>query len=145
MTDPSPVADRLYGINFRPQELALYGESVRFDLRYSPMCDDPAELLDRHWVVAVLEMTAEVPPDAELGREGGTLELLRCGWELECTTEAKIPAGSLAISLPMVRRLVDRMADTINELAARAGLEAPMGTDVIDRLLASMPNANEKR
>ena len=37
------VGDRLYGVDYKPHELSIYGERVNFHLRWSPIADDMAE------------------------------------------------------------------------------------------------------
>lgn len=131
---PTIVADRLYGISMRPHELALHGDAVSFTLRYGAIFDDEAETTTRHFTLLVLEIHAEVvlAPGAAPRR----LELLRCGWELERATEAPCAVGSVAEQPEEVPRLMARIADTVNELARRAGLEAPLGPALVDRLTA---------
>ena len=65
------VADRLYGIQLRPQELALYGEQVRIDLRYAPVFEDPDEVTATHYKLLVCEISAELPADDALRRPSG--------------------------------------------------------------------------
>jgi len=134
MTAPRIVADRLYGLTIRPQELALYGDQVRFALRYAPMFDDATELASTHFKLLVLEVDAPMPKEA--GQSGERrLDLLKIGWELELACDVPCKVGSLPEQAGEMPRLLDRMADTVNELARRAGLEAPFTPDVVDRLL----------
>lgn len=128
------AADRLYGITLRPQELSLYGEHVRFSLRYAPLFDDPAEVTAHHFKLLVLEVDTEVP--AGEGQPARRLDLLKIGWEMELSCEPPAQVGTLAELPDEMRRLLDRVADTVNELARRAGLEAPFTPQVVDRLLA---------
>ena len=134
MAIPRIVADRLYGITMRPQELGLYGDSVRFALRYSAMFDDPAEITVNHFKLLVLEVDAEVPTTAEV-RAGQRLDLLKIGWELELACDVPCVVGSLPEQPEEMKRLLDRIADTVNELARRSGLEAPFTPEVMERLL----------
>ncbi len=129
------VADRLYGITFRPQELALYGERVQFDLRYAAMFDDPSEVTERHFSLLVLEITAEIPADEGLARNGGRMQLLKCGWELERRADPAQQVDTLPEAPGDVARLLERIAATVNDLAGRAGLGAPLGPEVITSLL----------
>jgi hypothetical protein len=131
------VADRLYGIQLRPQELALYGEQVRIDLRYAPVFEDPEERTATHYKLLVCEISATLPADDALRRPAGQrLLLLKCGWELELATEGERQVGSLAESPDEMKLLLDRIAETVNDLARRARLEAPLGPEVVERLLA---------
>ncbi len=131
---PVIAADRLYGLSYRPQELALYGDQVRFALRVAAMFDDPEEITDRHFRLLVLEISCDLPADDELGRDAGSIQLLKIGWELTITTPAPQRVGTVA-ELPGEASLVlDRIADTVNDLARRAGLDAPLGPDVITHL-----------
>ncbi len=132
MTAIIASADRLYGIDFLPQELALHGGKVDFTLRYSPIFEDPAEVTTSHFTVLVLEVTATVP-----GESGTTVRrrLLRCGWELEQTSAHPIPVGSLPERPEEVRLLLEKIAVTVNDLAARAGLPAPLHDEVTSSLL----------
>jgi len=136
-TTPRIVGDRLYGINMRAQELALYGERVRFQLRYSPIFDEPVEAQTQHFKLLVLEIDCELDADDELGRQGRRLELLKCGWELELSSAEPLRADELGEDAGELPLLLGRIADTVNELARRAGLEAPLGPDVVDELIRS--------
>jgi hypothetical protein len=132
---PSTLAgDRLYGINLRPHELALHGEKVQFGLRYSPIFDDPTERTTHHFFLLVLEIHAEVALDDAAPPK--RVQLLKCGWELERTTATDQTVGSVAEEPGDVPLLLKRIADTVNDLARRAGLEAPLGPSVVDQLLA---------
>jgi len=135
MAIPRIVADRLYGITMRPQELGLYGDRVRFALRYSAMFDDPAEMTATHFKLLVLEVDVEMPATADI-RAGQRLELLKIGWELELACDEPCVVGSVPEQPEEMKRLLDRIADTVNELARRSGLEAPFTPDVMERLLA---------
>ena len=133
---PSFVSDRLYGITMRPQELALYGEKVHFSLRYSPIADRPDELADRHFKLLVLEVHAELPSEDALAHgKPRRLQLLKCGWEAELATTVPARTDQLAELDDEVPRLLGRIADTVNELARRAGLEAPLGPDLVNELV----------
>jgi hypothetical protein len=132
---PTIVADRLYGITMRPQELALYGEKVEFNLRYSPIFEREDEVTATHFKLLVLEITAALPADDELGREAGSLQLVKCGWELELSTAEPCRVGTpdeLPEELP---RLLERVAETVNLLAERARLDPPLGPELVMTLL----------
>jgi len=137
MTQGTPVADRLYGITMRPQELALYGDRLRISLSYAPMFDEPGEPATTHFTLLVLEGVVVVPEDAvELGDLAGTtLPVLKVGWELELSTPEPVLPTDLHEDPGEVPRLLERIADTVNELARRAGLEAPFGPDVVNGLV----------
>jgi len=137
MGAPEFVRDRLYSVQFRPQELALYGEKVEFSLRYGVVADDPKEPATEHFRLLVLHVTCELPEGHEMLPQGGQLELLKCGWELHLETAEPTSAEALEEGAGEVPRLLARVAETVNELAARGGLEAPLGTDVQDRLIAA--------
>lgn len=128
------TADRLYGIEYRPQELALYGERVSFRVRCAAVFEDPAELTTTHYRLMVLEIHSEVPADAELGRTGGRLQLLKIGWELTLEVATAVQVGTVPESPAEIARLLERIAVTVNDLARRAGLEAPLGPDVVTQL-----------
>ncbi len=133
---PQIVADRLYGITMRPHELALYGEKVRFSLRYSPMFDDPEAMATQHFKLLVFEIDADLSPADAQARGVETLDLVKCGWELELSTREAIGVATLPEAPGEMPRLLERIADTVNELARRAGLEAPLGPTLVERLLA---------
>jgi hypothetical protein len=135
MAPPRIVADRLYGLTIRPQELGLYGDRVRFSLRYAPMFDDAAEITATHFKLLVLEVDAEMPAEAAT-RPGQRLDLLKIGWELELASDPPCAVGTLPELAEEMKRLLDRVADTVNELARRAGLEAPFTPEVMERLLS---------
>ena len=135
---PTLAGDRLYGITMRPQELALYGEKVHFGLRYSPITDQAEELSDRHFKLLVLEVHAELPSEDALAHgKPRRLQLLKCGWEAELATTVKVRTDQVAELDDEVPRLLARIADTVNELARRAGLEAPLGPDLVRDLVVS--------
>ncbi len=137
MSKPRIAADRLYALDIRPQELAVYGERVRFDLRYAPIFDDPAEIAERHYKLLVLEILAPLSADDAKQRGGQReLALLKIGWELELTTAAPCRVGTLVDLDEELPLLLGRVADTINELARRAKLEAPLGPDLVRQLIA---------
>jgi hypothetical protein len=131
---PTIVSDRLYSILMRPQELALYGDKVRFDMRYSPIFEDENEVAERHFKLLILEIEA-VPPATRTDIKG-PLVLLKCGWEIELSVAEPTRVGSIPEIPREVALLLERIADTANELARRAGLEAPLGPDVVEKLLA---------
>ncbi len=138
MIQGTPVADRLYGITLRPQEMALYGDRLRISLHYAPMVDEPAEPTTVHFTLLVLEGVVVLPDDAaEFGEMAGSeLNVLKIGWELEMSTPEPVRSQDLAEEPEEVPRLLGRIADTVNELARRAGLEAPFGPDVTNGLIA---------
>ena len=130
------AGDRLYGISMRPQELAIYGEAVSFSLRYGPVVEDPSAELTQHFKLLVLEVHADLKQDDALAHgKPRKLQLLKCGWELELTTTAACRSDATGERDDEVPLLLARIADTVNELARRAGLEAPLGPDLIADLL----------
>jgi hypothetical protein len=132
------AADRLYGITMRPQELAWYGEAARFHLSYAAIYDDPLEVAGTHFKLLVVEITAPIAADDPLRAEHPgqeSLQLLKCGWELELSVEPACQVGTLVEQPAEIARLLDRVADTVNDLARRAGLDAPLGPDVVTTLL----------
>ncbi len=139
MPDAAPAieADRLYSLNYRPQELALHGENVRFHLRCAVVYDDPAEITVTHFRLAVLEISADLPADPDLGRAAGPLLLLKIGWEIVVTTPSPQRVGTVPEAPGEAERLLNAMADTVNDLARRAGLDAPLGPEVVTQLLTS--------
>ena len=133
----SIVADRLYSLTFRPQELAMYGENVRFHLRCAPIYDDPSEITDAHYRSAVLEISADLPADPELGRAAGPILLLKIGWEIVVATATPQQVGTVSEAPGEPERLLNAIADTVNDLSRRAGLDAPLGPEVVTHLLTS--------
>ncbi len=138
MDRPTIAGDRLYGVSLRPQELDLYRERAQIALRYRPIFDDPDELTTSHFKLLVLEITVVLGPEDEVGLEGaGSLELAKCGWELELVSAAPCRVGSLPELEEELPLLLGRVADTINELARRAQLSAPpVGPERVQALLA---------
>ncbi len=135
-TVPTIAGDRLYGISLRPQELAIYGDAVSFALRYGPVVDDPSAELKQHFKLLVLEIHADLKQDDALAHgKPRKLQLLKCGWELELNTVTACRTDSLSEQDTEVPRLLGRIADTVNELARRAGLEAPLGPELVTDLL----------
>lgn len=131
------VADVLYGISMRPQELAMYGDKATFSLRYAPMFDDPQHLSQEHFKMLVVESHCQLPPDVELGQSGyRDLELLRCGWQLELQSAEPCALAEVTESEQEMELLLNRVADTVNDLAVRADIEPPMPDEVLTRLLA---------
>jgi hypothetical protein len=140
MATPSPVtivADRLYSLTYRPQELALYGENVRFHLRCAPIFEDPAEVTDTHYRSCVLEISADLPADPDLGRAAGPILLLKIGWEIVVTTAAVVQVGTVPEAPGEAERMLNAIAETVNDLSRRAGLDAPLGPEVVTQLLTS--------
>src|ERR1043165_3024622 len=129
MSVTSTIAgDRLYGISLRPQELAIYGEAVSFSLRYGPVVDDPSTEQTQHFKLLVLEVRADLQQGDALARgKPRKLQLLKCGWEIELTTPTACRTDALGEREDEVPLLMARIADTVNDLARRAGLEAPLG------------------
>src|SRR5215469_8565175 len=96
METPTIVGDRLYGVSLRPQELDLYRERAAISLRYSPIFDDPHELTQSHFKLLVLEISVVLGPEDEVGIAGaGSLELAKCGWELELASSEPCRVGAL--------------------------------------------------
>jgi hypothetical protein len=130
------VHDRLYGISFRPQELAVYGEKVAFSLRYGPVTDDEPKVATQHFKLLVLEIHAQVKPSDDLAPAAPRrLQLLKCGWELELRSEQPVLTAQLPEESEEIRQLLEKIADTVNDLARRAQLEAPLGPEVVDDLV----------
>lgn len=133
---PRIVSDRLYGITLRPQELAIYGEKVSFSLRYSPIFDAPDEETSAHFKLLVLEVYADVAADDVLGQgRVRRLQLIKCGWEVELASPAPCRVGALQELPDEVPHLLARIADTVNDLARRAVLEAPLGPELVAELV----------
>ncbi len=133
---PTIAGDRLYGISMRPQELAIYGEAVSFSLRYGPVVENPSAELTQHFKLLVLEVHADLKQDDALAHgKPRKLQLLKCGWEIELTTPHACRTDALSELADEAPLLMARIADTVNELARRAGLEAPLGPDLIADLL----------
>ncbi len=88
-----------------------------------------------HFKLLVLEIEAETPADDPLGQSRGRLQLLKCGWELRLTTPSACTVGTTEELAEEVPLLLERIADTVNDLARRGGLEAPMGPELIADLL----------
>ncbi|NRA40068.1 MAG: hypothetical protein HRU15_18130 [Planctomycetes bacterium] len=130
------IADVLYGINMRPQELAMYGDKATFSIRYAPMFDDPEAMSQEHFKMLVVESHCQLPPDIELGQSTyRDLELLRCGWQLELHSEEPYPVAEIPEMHEEMELLLGKVALTVNDLAARADIEPPMADDVLQRLL----------
>jgi hypothetical protein len=71
--------------------------------------DDPAEITDTHYRLAVLEISADLPADPELGRAAGPILLLKIGWELALTTAAPQQVGT-------VGEVTDELLDCADDL-----------------------------
>lgn len=137
MPDTTIASDRLYGIEFRPQEFDLYADALRFDLRSALMADDEAAVADRHWRLTILEAVAEIP--AEDGLSAGkarTLRVLRCGWEVELVPAVPCAARDVGDDTAATALAVDRIAAVVNDLAQRAGFTGvPLGPEAVTTLL----------
>lgn len=131
------VSQRLYGIEFRPQEFDLYADHLTFDLRSAIVADDPSVIAERHWRLCVLEAVAAVPPTD--GIAGGTprrLRVLRCGWELELEPDRPCAGDDLPDDPTGIAAAVERIAETVNLLARRAGFTSdPLGPETVTTLL----------
>src|SRR5580700_2959477 len=96
MAAPRIVANRLYGLSLRPQELELYSTKAEIALRYSPIFEDPEEVTGQHFKLMVLEISVELGDEDELVEAVGTsLELAKCGWELELEVDEPCTVGTL--------------------------------------------------
>ncbi len=132
------AGDRLYSLTFRPHELALFGQSVAIDLRYAPMIEPGDPPSASHVRVAVLDISTQIPA-VELG--GGPedppriLDLLKIGWELELTCREPLRSGEVGPVPGEEARVVDAIAETVNGLAARAGIAAPIDADLRAELI----------
>ncbi len=130
---PSLAGDRLYSIAFRPQELAMFGGAVAIDVRYAAMADNGDPPATRHFRLLVVEVTAQVPA-SEFGEAASDpphdVQLLKIGWELELATTLPCPATGLGTSPEEAPLLAGRIADTVNDLAKRAGIDPPISTDL---------------
>ncbi|GDY15132.1 hypothetical protein LBMAG53_40100 [Planctomycetota bacterium] len=139
------AGDRLYSIAFRPQELALLGGAVAIDVRYAAIADPGDPPVTRHFRLLVVEVTAQVPA-SEFGGSAGdpprAVQLLKIGWELELATTTPCPAAGLGTSPKEAPLLAGRIADTVNDLAKRAGIDPPISPDlrreIADRCLLSV-------
>jgi hypothetical protein len=134
--DYAPVAgDVLYGIELRPQELLLYGDEIPFQLRYAPIFEDPAAVVREHYKLLVLECIKTLPPDLAVGRtQAMELRLMKVGWQLQVTTAEAIRCDAIGESPGEVPFLLARIAETVNGLAQKAGVDAPMPEGVVARL-----------
>ena len=133
---PQIVSDALYGINIRPQELDLYKEYAQFNLRYSPIFDDPSTETDEHFKLLVIEITCQLPPDIELGRsKAQDLDLLRCGWQLQLKTPQPIRVDAIAEMEEELPMLLKKVAVTVKRLADDAGIDDPMPEEAQQRLI----------
>lgn len=141
MTQARVIADRLYGIEMRPQELALFGAQVHFNVRFSPIFEDSEAETTEHFQLLVLEVHADLPEENVQGRPAGRLDLLKCGWELELEAESPCLPTAVSGADLSIRLLLSRIAETVNDLAKRAGLEAPLGAELIDDLGQQAINA----
>ena len=61
--------------------------------------------------------------------------MAKCGWEAQVTTATPVAAQDLVELPEEVPLLLGRIADTINDLARRARLPEPLGTDVVTQLV----------
>jgi hypothetical protein len=99
--------------------------------------DDAGTEVTQHYKLLVLEIHADLPDsDALAHGKPRRLQLLKCGWELELATSEACRTETLLETNEEVPRLLDKVADTVNDLARRAGLEAPLGPDVISDLVS---------
>ncbi len=132
------VADRLYALTFRPQELALYGAHARCTLSYDAMAEDPAAVTAAHFKLLVLEIACAIPPEpgASLPAQGqAEIDVLKAGWELELHADPPCRAEDLPETPEELRLLLTRIADTIAPLAQRAGIDPPVTPELIQQLL----------
>jgi hypothetical protein len=133
---PVITADRLYSISVRPQELDLYGDALTFALRYAPMIDAPDEQHTTHFKILVVEVTARISPEDRTAFGGHeTLQVAKCGWEVELTTSAPAVTATLVELPEELPLLLNRIAATINDLARRARIPEPLGTDIVTQLI----------
>ena len=84
----------------------------------------------------MLEIHADLKQDDALAHgKPRKLQLLKCGWEIELTTATACRGDALVERDDEVPLLLERIADTVNDLARRAALEAPLGPDLVADLL----------
>ena len=130
---PALAGDRLYSIAFRPQELALLGSAVAIAVRYAAIADPGDPPATRHFRLLVVEVTAQVPASDFGGSAGDPpreVQLLKIGWELELATPIARPAAGLGTLPGEAPLLAGRIADTVNDLAKRAGIDPPISPDL---------------
>ena len=133
---PQIVSDALYGINIRPQELDLYKEYAQFNLRYSPIFDDPSEESTEHYKLLVIEITCQLPPDIEIGRsKARDLDLLRCGWQLQLQSPEPIRVDAIGEDAEELPFLLEKVAQTVKRLAEDAGIDDPIPAEAQARLI----------
>ncbi len=128
-------ADRLYSIEFRPQELDLYSDSVRVEVRWQPMDEEPEVARAEHVVLLVLEITAPRPTD--LGGGGEPLRLLKVGWEVDVLATPECRPDDLPRTTDVFRHVLERMVDAANRLAEQAGTGTPFSRAQVTQWLAA--------
>ena len=131
------AADRLYALSLRPQEWDGLRERAELAIRWGPLADDPAVPARRHWFLLVVEARVR-PPDGDplAAQHAAGLEVLRCGWEAELELPVDLPASAIDDDPDLVARLLRHIADTVNDVAARAGVP-PLLTDELVSALAA--------
>ncbi len=137
----SLAADRLYALSLRPQEWDGLRERAELALRWGPLADDPAQPARRHWFLLVVECRVR-PPDGDplAAQNAAGLEVLRCGWEAELELPVDLPASAIDDDPELVVRLLRHIAETVNDVAARAGV-APLVSDELVAALAKQRKA----
>jgi hypothetical protein len=129
------LADRLYGLTIRPQELAFYGAQARCTLRSAVMAEDPAAPAAVHHRLVVLEVDVLVPETDALHADTPVLQVLKVGWELDLAVEPPVPAAALGEDPGEARLALDRLAACVNRVCADAGQAAVLTPDLLDEVL----------
>ncbi len=92
----------------------------------------------------VLEISVQLSSEDELHSSvGATLELAKCGWELELEAQEPCRVGSLPVLPEEVPQLLRAISATINDLAERARLQTvPIGPDMLESLIQTYRDSN---
>ncbi len=129
------VADRLYGLTIRPQELALYGAQARCVLRSAVMAEDPAQPAAQHHRLVVLEVDVLIPATDALHADSPVLQVLKVGWELDLAADPPVPADLLPESPDEARFALERLAASVNRVCAEAGQPPALEPALVDEIL----------
>ncbi len=129
------VADRLYGLTIRPQELAFYGDKARCTLRSAVMAEEPDVPAAVHHRLVVLEIEVLIPEADALHADSPVLHVLKAGWELDVAVDPPVSATALGEDPGEARLALDRLAACINRVCADAGQAAVLTPDLLDEVL----------
>jgi hypothetical protein len=135
------IEDVLYAIDFHPQEMAMYGNQVNFDLRFAPMAEDADQPANEVPLLLVVQAHTMVQPS---GGERRRFDLLKIGWQIVVASDAAVVPRVLLDQRRFLDHMLQKSAETVNQLAQQAGVEAALAPDLLDEIAAAYANQSQQ-